>query len=145
MLMIGLQHHWYHCLIDALSLDPSMFQTVQPVAPVAPADHALWGFLDVIPPAALTFNPGSLVASRMFDEYAAMVSQAEFPETALEQIMGERNFRAWSAYLATLSPTPADNQLPALVQVWAARNDPGVAAASVAFFSERVLLNAALQ
>lgn len=143
--MIALQHRWYNCLIDALSLDPSMLQLVQPAAPVAPADQALWDFLDVIPPASLTFNPRSLVASRMFDQYAAMVSQAEFPMTTLEQVMGERNFQAWSAYLATLSPTPADDQLPALVQAWTARTDPGVAAASVAFFSRRVFLDAALQ
>jgi hypothetical protein len=143
--MVALQNRWYKSLVGALPLDPSMFQLVQPSGPMSPTDQALWTSLDVIPPASLTFNRSILGAAQFFTEYAPMVSQIQFPQTALEQEIGEQNYQAWSAYLATLSPAPSDNQLPALFQNWAARNAPSVASAGVAFLSRLVLLDAAQQ
>ena len=143
--MIKLQNRWYNCLADALSLDPAMFQIVQPAAPMVPADNSLWIYLDAIPPASLTFNRAILNADRLFDEYASMVSQIEFPQTAFAQDIGEQNYQAWSAYLATQGPPPADRQLPSLFQNWAARNAPEVASVAVAFLSRQVLVDAARQ
>ena len=143
--MVALQNRWYNALVGALPLDPSMFQLVQPSGPMPVTDQALWASLDVIPPASLTFNRSILGAAQFFTEYAPMVGQIQFPQTALEQEIGEQNYQAWSAYLATLSPPPSDNQLPLLFQNWAARNAPSVASAGVAFLSRLVLLDAAQQ
>jgi len=137
--MVALQNRWYNALVGALPLDRSMFQLVQPSGPMPTTDQALWASLDVIPPASLTFNRSILGAAQFFTEYAPMVGQIQFPQTALEQEIGEQNYKAWSAYLATQSPPPPDNQLPALFQIWAARN------AGVAFLSRLVLLDAAQQ
>ena len=143
--MVALQNRWYNALVGALPLDPSMFQLVQPSGPMPVTDQALWASLDVIPPASLTFNRSILGAAQFFTEYAPMVGQIQFPQTALEQEIGEQNYQAWSAYLATLSPPPSDNQLPLLFQNWAARNAPSVASGGVAFLSRLVLLDAAQQ
>ena len=143
--MVALQNRWYNALVGALPLDRSMFQLVQPSGPMPVTDQALWASLDVIPPASLTFNRSILGAAQFFTEYAPMVGQIQFPQTALEQEIGEQNYQAWSAYLATLSPPPSDNQLPLLFQNWAARNAPSVASGGVAFLSRLVLLDAAQQ
>lgn len=143
--MVRLQNRWYNCLVDAFALDRSMFQIVQPSAPMVPADDALWGYLNAIPPASLTYNRSAPGARRWFDQYASMVSQIQFSQTALEQEIGAQNYRAWSAYLATQSPPPPDNLLPSLFQNWAARNAPTVASAGVAFLSRLVLFDAARQ
>jgi len=143
--MVALQNRWYNALVGALLLDPSMFQLIQPSGPMPATDQALWASLDAIPPASLTFNRSILGAAQFFTEYAPMVSQIQFPQTALEQEIGEQNYKAWSAYLATQSPPPPDSQLPALFQNWAARNAPSVASAGVAFLSRLVLLDAAQQ
>jgi hypothetical protein len=143
--MVALQNRWYNALVGALTRDPSMFQLVQPSGPMSPTDQALWAYLDVIPPASLTFNRSLPGAGQFFTEYAPMVSQIQFPQTAFEQDIGEQNYRSWSAYLATLSPPPSDNQLPLLFQNWAARNAPSVASAGVAFLSRLNLLDAAQQ
>ena len=143
--MVALQNRWYNSLVGRLPLDPSMFQLVQPSGPMSPTDQALWAGLDVIPPASLTFNRSLSGAGRFFAEYAPMVGQIQFPQTALAQEIGDQNYQAWSAYLATQSPPPSDNQLPALFRNWAARNAPSVASAGIAFLSRLVLLDAAQQ
>jgi hypothetical protein len=143
--MVRLQNRWYNCLTDELSLDRTMFQIVQPSGPMVPTDDALWAWLDTIPPASLSFNRSILDAGRFFDEYASMVSQIRFPQTALEQEIGEQNYQAWSAYLAAQRPTPPANQFPQLFQGWAARNAPAVAAAGVAFLSRRIVTDAIRQ
>jgi hypothetical protein len=143
--MIRLQHKWYNCLIEALSLDPSMFQIVVPSAPMMPTDDALWDYLNTVPSASLTFNRSATSTDRLFDQYAAMVSQTEFSQRTFEQIIGRQNFQAWSAYLASQHPPPADNQLPALFQNWAARNNMSIAAAGVAFLSRCILVAAMRQ
>jgi hypothetical protein len=141
--MSELQNRWYNCLVDALSLDPAMFQIVQPSAPLAPADAALWAYLNVIPPASLTFNRAICHADRMFDRYAAMVSQVRFPQASLEHAIGPQAFEAWSAHLAAQRSPPADHQLPALFHNWAARNAIGVASAGVASLSQTASADAA--
>lgn len=135
----GLQDSWYNFLVELISLDSSMFQAFQPAGPIAANDSALWDVIDIIPPASQTFSPALGDAVRFSDRYAAVVSQLATPAPSLAQAIGEANERAWSAFVGTLSPPPARNQLAALFQNWAARNAINAAPAGVDFLSRAVL------
>ncbi|MDB5619275.1 hypothetical protein [Tardiphaga sp.] len=137
--MRTLQNRWYNFLVDTLSLDRSLFQIWLPAAPIAATDASLWNCQNVIPPASLTFNRANGEAIRLSDQYVAVASQMEAPRGALAQAIGEPNAKAWSAFLATQGPIPADSDLPLLFQNWAARHATGVMSEGVAFLSRVVL------
>lgn len=143
--MTRLQNRWYNCLVGQLSLSPAMFQIMQPALPLAPTDLSLWASQNLLPPASLTFDRHVESGVLFFDEYNAVASQMQFPESSFAQDIGEENYRAWKTYVNQQSPTPAENQLPALFQQWAAVNAPAVASAGVAALTEMLLANAARQ
>lgn len=142
--MTILQNRWYNGLTHQLGLAIDMFQIGQPSPPIAPSDIGLWSYQNVIPPASLTFNRRIYSDTLFFDEYVALVSQIEFPESAFEQIIGEKNCLNWSTFLKDQGPPPA-NQLPGLFRNWAMRNDPSVANEGTAALTQMLFIQAAQQ
>jgi hypothetical protein len=137
--MRELQQRWYDFIVETLSLDPSTFQLFQPAGQIATTDTALWDAIDVVPPASLIVDRTRDNTERFSDQYAAMASQLAPPTGSLAQAIGEADERAWSAFLATLSPPPLPHQLAALFQTWAARHAMDKMPAGVAFFSRTAL------
>ncbi|TAG62541.1 hypothetical protein [Microcoleus sp. PH2017_02_FOX_O_A] len=144
--MTILQNHWYNFLIKVLGVASDMFQISQPSPPIAPSnDIGLWSYQNVIPPASLTFNRCVYSDTLFFNEYVALVSQIEFPESAFEQIIGEQNYKAWLSFLDEQNPPPPPNDIPTVFRNWAMRHAPSVANQGAAALSQMVLIQAAQQ
>jgi hypothetical protein len=141
--MTILQNRWYNELVGGLRLSSAMFQIFEPSPPIAPSDSGLWAYQNLLPPASLTFlNPLS-GRDRFFDVYASVARQMLFPASSFEQEIGAENYQAWSAYVTQLSPTPAQNQLPALFRQWAMLKAPSVVLQGVSALARMGLVSAA--
>ncbi|AOW98830.1 hypothetical protein BJP34_04620 [Moorena producens PAL-8-15-08-1] len=140
--MTVLQNRWYNGLITKLQLDPNMFQIPQPSL-VLQSSQDLWAYQDVIPPVSLTFNT-SIYKSYLFsDEYAAVISELEFPTNKFKQNIGEDNYQRWLTYLENINPPPPERQLPNLFRRWSILNAPSVMSVGVSDLSKMVLISAA--
>jgi hypothetical protein len=138
-----LQNRWYNCLVTKLQLDPNMIFQIRQPSLLFHSDQGLWAYQDVIPPASLTFNT-SIYKSYLFsDEYAAVISELEFPTNKFRQDIGEDNYQKWLTYLETINPPPPERQLPALFRKWSLLNAPSVMSVGVSDLSKRVLISAA--
>ncbi|WP_137937951.1 hypothetical protein [Chitinivorax sp. B] len=141
--MTQLQNRWYNTVVDSLHLSRNAFQLNVPVVPVATEDAAIWAYLNQIPPVSLTANQSQSDGNTFFDQYEAIALQMQFPQSAFEQDIGEVNYQAWMAYLATINPPPQLSALPALFRNWAMVKAPAVMAVGVADLSNMVLINTA--
>lgn len=141
-LMTVLQNRWYNGLTAGLGLSPSLFQISLPASPIPPSDTSLWTFQDALPPDSLTFNRAVLGGDTFFGEYAAVAGELEFPQADFAKDIGEQNYLAWMAYLATVQPPPTPEQLPALFYEWASLYAPDAVAAGVSDLTEMALIDA---
>ncbi len=126
--MTILQDRWYNGVTRALGLSRSTFQLIQPAPPIAPNDLGLWSAANVLPPGSLTFNTTLVQPDAFFTDYAAVIEEQVFPQSTFEADIGADVYAAWTAYLATLSPQPTIDQLPAVFRQWASIYAPDVAA-----------------
>jgi hypothetical protein len=143
--MTILQNRWYNSLVANLHLDPHLFQIFQPSAPMMHSNLALWAHQDIVPPASLTLNTSVYQSDLFSDEYAAVISQLQFPESKFREDIGEENYQKWVAHLNSISPPPPVNQLPILFRQWALTHAPSVMTVGVSDLSRIVLIISALQ
>lgn len=143
--MTTLQNRWYNGLAKALGLSRAMFQVSVPAAPLPASDTGLWAFQDALPPDSLTFNRSLLGGDTFFGEYAAVAGEMEFPQADFAKDIGEENYLAWEAYLATVQPPPTPAQLPQVFYDWAIINAPDAVAAGVSDLTEMALIDAGQQ
>ncbi len=143
--MTVLQNKWYNCLTTELHLDPKLFQIQQPAVPLSHSDQALWADQDALPSLSLTFNRSLDNGSRFSDEYAAVVSQLQYPISTFQQDIGEDVYQKWLAYLEQMNSTATPQQLPALFRKWSILNAPSVASQGVSALSKMALISTAQQ
>jgi len=143
--MTILQNRWYNGLVSELGLSRKMFQISQPSPPIAPLDDVgLWSYQNVIPPASLTFKRCVYSDTRFFNEYVALVSQLQFTQCGLEQIIGKENYEKWLEYLKESPNSDTDpNAIPSLFRSWAMRYCPDKANEGSSALSKMVLIQAA--
>lgn len=142
--MTVLQNRWYNGLVTRLQLAPKMFQIRQPSL-LPRSNQDLWASQDIIPPASLTFNT-SIYKSYLFsDEYAAVISELEFPTDKFRQVIGEDNYQRWLTHLNKINPPPPINQHPALFRQWSMLNAPLVMSVGVSALTQMILISNAQQ
>ncbi|GGM96167.1 hypothetical protein GCM10010967_32140 [Dyadobacter beijingensis] len=117
---------WYNQLAASLSLSVRNFQLLQPPA-VPTGDQSLWDSFNVVPPVTLKYNRWVYQQPAFFKQYAALVNSLSFPESAFVEDIGADTYVQWTAYLKTVSPPPAPNELPGVWFQWAMLHAPSVA------------------
>lgn len=143
--MKKLQDRWYNGFVDSLRSDPMMAQMVQPSPPLLQSDLVLWKYLNSLPPASLTWNTNTHRGDQFFENYAAVICQQEFPESAFEKDIGPNVYIAWEAHLSTIKPPPSQAQLPQIFRNWAMLNYPEVANIGASDLAKMALIDSAQQ
>jgi hypothetical protein len=125
--MDALQAQWYNTLVAGLGLDPERFQLAQPTTPLGNTSDLLWSYFNNIPPLSLTGQFATSGGNRFYDDYSAVLSQLSSQgDGSFQQDVGD-NYGPWMAYVATLNPLPALEQLPNVFRTWATFHCPAVA------------------
>lgn len=122
-----LQAQWYNALVDGLGADRTMFQVLQPSAPLGDTSDTIWSYFNDQAQQSVThrFSPGG--GNRFYDNYRAVVSQLISQGAAdFEKHVGDA-FDAWVTYAAALTPAPSMAELPNVFRAWAMIHAPGVA------------------
>jgi hypothetical protein len=133
---------WYNQLCESLHLSTEYFQLCQPVA-IAPNNEALWTCAGLVPAKTLQYNSWYYDQPTFFSQYAAIVSQLQFPESSFEQHIGSANYAKWNSYLEGLPQPPPGNTLPTVWFQWAIIHAPAVANIGRTDLSSLVLLRGA--
>ncbi len=139
-----LRNRWYNSLSKNLHLDRSLFQIRYPTNPIIHTSEDLWDLLDVVPPLSLTFHSLTHSAPRFSAEYISIITQFQYPEKSLSEIIGADNYKKWLLYLGNIHPTPVEAQLPALFRQWSILTAPSVTSAGVAWLSQTLVLHRTL-
>jgi hypothetical protein len=139
-----LQNRWYNSLATHLNLDRSLFQISYPLAPIIHSTRELWAIQNVVPPLSLTFNSSAYPTRVFSDEYAAVVSQLQFPLSKFRENIGEDTYQRWMTYLDKITPPPPDHQLPILFRRWSLLSAPSAMSVGVSDLSQMVLISRAL-
>lgn len=119
-------HAWLNQLCSKLNLPPGNFQLIQPIG-IPESDTALWAWLNCIPPQTLQYNYWYYNQPTFFSQYAAIVNELQFPDSAFQKDIGKSTYTKWTAYLKGLPLPPPDNTLPTVWFQWAMLNAPAVA------------------
>jgi len=117
---------WYNQLSASLQLSVKNFQLLQPAA-IPNDDESLWAYFNSVPPATLKYNYWYYNQPTFFDQYAAIVNQLTFPDSAFKKDIGDDNYTNWNDYLDSLPVPPPANTLPLIWFQWAMINAPSVA------------------
>lgn len=131
---------WYNQVCESLNLSVKNFQLTQPVATPS-NDESVWAYINLVPPKTLKFNYWYYHQPSFFSQYAAIVNQLQFPNSAFEKDIGAATYKKWNAYLQSLSPQPPENTLPTVWFQWAMVNAPSVANIGRSDLSCQVLIN----
>lgn len=143
--MTVLQNRWYNGLVAGLLGDPTLFQIIQPSPPLPHTDSGLWTAENLIPPSSLTFNTCLVGGEHFFDEYAAVVSQLEFPQSQFQQDIGTSVYEAWTEYVGQLPQPPTPDELPELFSEWASIHAPTIAPVGTSDLTELALISTGRQ
>lgn len=143
--MTILQNRWYNGLVAGLGGNPATAQIIQPSSPMLQTDLGLWAYENRLPPASLTFNTNLYGGEQFFDEYAAVISELQFPQDSFRQDIGADVYQEWTAHVSQLQPPPTLDQLPGLFQEWAILFAPTVANVGTSDLVQMALINDAQQ
>lgn len=122
--MTRLQDRWYNYLVGTHKLSGNG-QILQPVILSSQDDAGLWGQLGLVPPATLTFdNTVWGIRNTFFASYLAICEQLDARPETMETFLGSDLYAQWMAYLATIQPPRAPNQLPNIYRQWAMLHAP---------------------
>lgn len=128
---LDLQNGFYNALSQGLGFPPgSPFQLFQPSAPLInniQGDQLLWNYFNNIPPFSLTQDYIASGGNQFFSDYKALLSALQGAPNTFEKDVGEDVYKAWMAYVSTLTPLPAPSQLGQLFYNWASVYYPSVA------------------
>lgn len=139
-----LQNCWYNSLVNHLHLDRNLFQIRQSLDPMIRSNKDLWMAQNIIPPLSLTFSSLIYQNELFSDEYAAIISQLQYPEPKFREDIGEAVYQKWLIHLKSITPPPSDNNLPALFRRWSLIHAPSVMNVGVSDLSQMVLIKQAL-
>lgn len=127
--MSTLYEQWYNAVVAGLELDPNHFQLLQPNTPLGNTSSSVWAYFNAIPPNSLLSNFQLNGLNKFYDDYQAVISNLKSPSNErLQQDLGDF-YQTWLAHLKTLTPSPANGDLPEIFSSWAMVNAPDVATA----------------
>jgi hypothetical protein len=139
--MTILQNRWYNGLIAGLQASPATAQIIQPAPPMQQTNSGLWTYENAIPPASLTFNTDMYHSEQFFDNYAAVISQLQFPQDSFKQDIGVDVYQQWTRYVSQLQPPPTPDQIPGVFRDWAIQLAPAVAQVGTTDLTQMALID----